>query len=329
MLSIEITRECPLHCPGCYAYGESHLGEGAPNLRSVSDYRGNALVEHVLRLVDEHQPLQVSLVGGEPLMRHRELNRILPELSERGIYSLVVTSGVIPIACEWMRIPMVTVAVSVDGNPEDHDVRRAPATYERILRNISECKINVHWTVVRKNVEEDGYMDRYLDFWSARPEVDRIWMSVYTPQSGEQSAERLTELNRQQLAEYLTGITGQYPKLTMHSGLVDAFLKPPAGPEECMFSKLSLNYTADLRTRVEPCVFGGSPECAECGCSMSMGMHWLGEYNLGGRLRAKHLIRGSLAIGRLSNRIFRSGDGMRWTPPVESGSANDLVQIEQ
>ena len=28
MLSIEITRECPLHCPGCYAYNDSHLGGG-------------------------------------------------------------------------------------------------------------------------------------------------------------------------------------------------------------------------------------------------------------------------------------------------------------
>ncbi|MBL8193432.1 MAG: radical SAM protein, partial [Blastocatellia bacterium] len=25
-LSIEITRECPLRCPGCYAYEPQHLG---------------------------------------------------------------------------------------------------------------------------------------------------------------------------------------------------------------------------------------------------------------------------------------------------------------
>jgi MoaA/NifB/PqqE/SkfB family radical SAM enzyme len=328
MLSIEITRECPLHCPGCYAYGDSHLGEGGPNLRSVSDYRGDALVDRVLGLVDEHKALQVSLVGGEPLMRHRELSRILPELSNRGVYSLVVTSGVIPIPQEWMQLRMITVAVSVDGNPEDHDVRRAPATYDRLLRNIAGRKVNVHWTIVRKNVEEAGYMDRYLDFWNARPEVDRIWVSVYTPQAGEESAERLTETNRRNLAEYFNSIGGRYRKLSMHDGLVDAFLNPPPSPADCMFSKLSVNYTADLRTRVEPCVFGGAPDCAECGCSMSMGMHWLGEYRLVGRLQAKHLIRGSLAIGRLSNRIFQNGDGMRWTAPPDSQSANDLIQIE-
>ena len=26
LLSIELTRECPLHCPGCYAYEPNHLG---------------------------------------------------------------------------------------------------------------------------------------------------------------------------------------------------------------------------------------------------------------------------------------------------------------
>ena len=39
MLSIEITRECPLSCPGCYAYGDSHLG-GETTLRDLSDFRG-------------------------------------------------------------------------------------------------------------------------------------------------------------------------------------------------------------------------------------------------------------------------------------------------
>src|SRR5581483_7233917 len=48
MLSIEVTRECPLHCPGCYAYGDSHLGQGGPNLRSVADFRDDNLVNGIL-----------------------------------------------------------------------------------------------------------------------------------------------------------------------------------------------------------------------------------------------------------------------------------------
>ena len=38
-LSIEITRECPLRCPGCYAYGDTHLGGGVV-LRQLADYKG-------------------------------------------------------------------------------------------------------------------------------------------------------------------------------------------------------------------------------------------------------------------------------------------------
>ena len=328
MLSIEVTRECPLHCPGCYAYGDSHLGEGGPNLRSVADFRSDDLVNGILRLVDEHKPLQVSLVGGEPMLRHRELSRVIPELNARGVYTLVVTSGVIPIPEAWTKLPRDTVAVSVDGNPEDHNVRRKPATYQRILKNIKGAKVNVHWTVVRKNIEEPGYMDRYLDFWNTQPEVHRIWVSIYTPQLDEVSSERLTEDNRRAVARYFTSVAGRYPKLTMHKGLMDAFLAPPPSPSDCVFSKLSVNYTADLRTRVEPCVFGGSPNCAECGCSMSVGMHWLGEIKVAPKLRARHLIQGSLAVGRTVNRLRGSGAGLRWEASPETAT-RELVQIER
>ena len=126
LLSIEITSECPLSCPGCYAYGDRHLGGGV-TLTQLSDSRGETLVQGILRLVDQHDPMQLSLVGGEPMMRHRELSRLLPILSARGIYTMVVTSGVIPIPAEWTSLPRVTIAISVDGLPEHHDVRRKPA----------------------------------------------------------------------------------------------------------------------------------------------------------------------------------------------------------
>src|SRR2546428_10701794 len=84
MLSIEITRECPLSCPGCYAYGEDHLG-GGMLLKQVSDYRGDELVRRVLELVDQYRPLHLSIVGGEPLVRFRELDQLLPQISSRGI----------------------------------------------------------------------------------------------------------------------------------------------------------------------------------------------------------------------------------------------------
>src|SRR6187549_139795 len=84
-LSIEITRECPLRCPGCYAYEPEHLGATGP-LRSLADHKSQELVEGVMRLVEKHQPLHISIVGGEPLVRFRELNVLLPMLSQKGIW---------------------------------------------------------------------------------------------------------------------------------------------------------------------------------------------------------------------------------------------------
>src|SRR3984885_10012959 len=210
MLSIEITRQCPLTCPGCYAYGDSHLG-GETTLRQLNDLRGDALVNGVVELVRKHKPIHVSLVGGEPLVRHKELSRILPILSGMNIFTLVVTSAVIPIPVEWMKLPRVRVAVSIDGLPEHHDVRRQPATYERILKNIEGREINVHWVITRPMFERPGYLEEYVAFWSARPEVNRIWVSVYTPQIGEESAEKLLPEHREILAREPPPCTKSFP----------------------------------------------------------------------------------------------------------------------
>lgn len=328
MLSIEITRECPLHCPGCYAYGESHLG-GEQTLRDLADLRGEALVNGVLALVDKHHPLHVSLVGGEPLIRHRELSHILPVLSRRGVFTLVVTSGVIPIPQQWMGLRRSRVAVSVDGLPEHHDERRKPATYERILENIRGREVNIHWTITGPMVRRPGYLQEYVSFWSARPEVNRVWVSLYSPQQGEQSEEMLTRADRERVAETLPDLRALYPKLLMSRGIASALLSPPVNPDECLFSKMSTNYSADLSTRVEPCIFGGAPDCSQCGCVISSGLHYVQKVKVLGPLKVGHLVRGSMAIGATVNRL-RAGvtKPARWKPrPGLAQTGSGLVQI--
>ncbi len=302
MLSIEITRECPLHCPGCYAYGDNHLG-GEVTLRELSDKRGDDLVRGVLGLVDRHKPLQVTLVGGEPMVRHRELSRILPELSSRGIYTMVVTSAIIPIPIEWMQLPRFIVAVSIDGLPEHHNVRRHPATYERILSNLAGRLVNIHWTITAPMLERPGYMEEYVRFWSEREEVRSIWVSIYSPQRGEQSAEMLTAAQREHVARELPTLRQRYPKLLTPQGYAEALLNPPASPRDCTFSRLSKNYSADLATRVEPCVLGGDPDCSQCGCSASAAAHWITEMKLAGPLKVKHMLHGSMRIGNAVARL--------------------------
>ena len=332
IISIEITRECPLRCPGCYAYGDTHLGGGI-TLSELNDLRGNELVNGVLQLVRAHKPLHVSLVGGEPLIRRHELDRILPVLSDLNVFTLVVTSGVIPVPMDWMKLRRVRVAVSVDGLPEHHDVRRKPATYERILKNIEGREINVHWVVTRPMLDRDGYLEEYVSFWNSRPEVDRIWVSVYTPQIGERSLEILTLSDRETLARQLPILARRYRKLLFNDGLGQAFLRPPANPSECLFAEMSANYSADLKTRVEPCVFGGNPDCSQCGCAVSSGLHWVRGVKLAGPIKIDHFLASSMKIGVLANRLRPSGKRpARWnsTDGRSNRTSNDhkFVQIQ-
>jgi len=315
MLSIEITRECPLSCPGCYAYGGNHLG-GEVTLTQLNDLRGQALVDGVIGLVKKHKPVHLSIVGGEPLVRHRELSKILPVVDEMGVYTLIVSSGVIPYPAEWDRLKRTRVGISIDGLQPEHDARRKPATYERILQNIQGRWVHISWVITRPMLQREGYLDEYLRFWTARPEIDRVWLNIYTPQIGERSEEALTAEDRRRLIELLPGLKKKYPKLLMPRGVAEAFASPPEKPQDCTFAKMSVNYSADLETRIEPCFYGGQPDCSQCGCSVTAGLHWIGNMKLAGPLRASHLINGTIAAGALVHKLT-GGDyqGVRWQAP--------------
>src|ERR1700755_3423663 len=82
-LSIEITKECPLRCPGCYAFDAAHLG-GKTLLRQLSDFKGDELVTRILAILDERKPLHVSFVGGDPFVRYHELEQLIPQIEARG-----------------------------------------------------------------------------------------------------------------------------------------------------------------------------------------------------------------------------------------------------
>jgi MoaA/NifB/PqqE/SkfB family radical SAM enzyme len=298
LLSVEITKECPLTCPGCYAYGNDHLG-GETVLRQVSDYRGAELVERFIALVDRHRPLHVSIVGGEPLVRMRELDEILPKLHERGIHIQVVTSAVRPIPRHWARYSPITLAVSVDGLQPEHDVRRRPATYDRILKNIEGHKITVHCTITRQMTERPGYLRDFADFWSARDEAEKIWMSLFTPQVGETSYEILPPAVRARVLDDLYSLREIYPKLALPRPLLDVFANPPSSPDECIFARTTQSFTADLKRTITPCQFGGNPDCSQCGCIASAGLGAVARHKLPGGVKVAWLFDASLKVGKV------------------------------
>ena len=304
-LSIEITKECPLRCPGCYAYGDNHLG-GDVTLRGLSDYRGDALVERFMALIDRHRPLHVSIVGGEPLVRYRELDVILPRLAGRGIHTQVVTSAVRPIPIEWAQLNRLQIVVSIDGLQPEHDVRRVPATYDRILKHIAGHQITVHCTVTRQQARHDGYLERFLRTWQQNTNTRLIWISLYTPQKGEISAERLTSADRAHVIADLRRLRPHFSKLQMLDGMLNVYARPPQSPDECVFAQTTECISSDFERRITPCQFGGDPDCTNCGCLASAGLEAIGRHRLKGGIQVGRIFYASLQVGRTVARLRSS-----------------------
>jgi MoaA/NifB/PqqE/SkfB family radical SAM enzyme len=295
-LSIEITKECPLRCPGCYAFDLAHLG-GETQLRQLSDFKGRELVEKILAVVDREKPMHLSLVGGDPLVRYRELEQLLPELDARGIHTQIVTSAFRVVPAEWQRFKRLVVSVSIDGLQPEHDVRRKPATYERILKNIAGAKITVHCTITGNIADRPGYLEEFLRFWGSQAEVNKVWFSLFTPQRGATDPEVLSPAQRVLVVEELLRLRPLYPVLDMRESVIREILSPPKSPRDCIFARTTHTLSADLKTKITPCQFGGDPDCSQCGCMASMGLAAVGHYRVLGGLTAGHLFQVSDRIG--------------------------------
>jgi len=301
VLSIELTKECPLSCPGCYAFQPEHL-DGVP-LKSLSDFRGNDLVNGVLKLVERHRPIGVYIVGGEPLVRFRELNEILPKVCAQTYETHVVTSAVRPLPEAWFALDNLKVDVSIDGLQPEHDRRRKPATYDRILKHIEGRRVNIHCTITSQMMRRDDYLEEFMTFWGARPEIESIQVSFFTPQVAETSEEILSPEMRRRAAAELARLKETIPQIVVNPAILDVFLSPPASPQDCVFARITKTVSADFRTVVEPCQIGGNPDCSQCGCAAAMALNALADYPLPLGIRLRPIFNASDAVGRGMRRL--------------------------
>lgn len=300
-LSIEITRECPLRCPGCYAYDDAHLG-GGKTLRSLNDRKGKELIEGVFEIVDRLKPLHLSIVGGDPLVRYRELEELIPLLLERRIHVQLVTSAFRTLAPRWATLERLNVVVSIDGLQPEHDIRRAPATYDRILANIAGQNITIHCTVTGQMMKRSGYLREFLKFWTPRPEIRKVWFSLFTPQVGDRLPEMLTPSERLLAIAGILALRKEFPKLDMPESVIRQFATPPRRPEDCVFARTTQTLSADLKTKILPCQFGGNPDCSSCGCIASMGLAAVAAHKLGGIIPVGAIFKASVEIGEVRSR---------------------------
>jgi MoaA/NifB/PqqE/SkfB family radical SAM enzyme len=326
-LSIEITKECPLKCPGCYAYDAAHLG-GGPTLRDLNDRRGQALVDGVLEVVDRLKPLHLSIVGGDPLVRYRELELMIPALLARGIHVQIVTSAFRKLGPTWPSLERLLIAVSIDGLQPEHDARRAPATYERILKNIVGQRVTVHCTITGQMMKRPGYLAEFLEFWTPRPEIKKVWFSMFTPQVGNEMPEILSLEERQRAIEDLVQLRKQYPKLDMAEKVIRQFASPPHRPQECVFALTTQTLSADLKTKITPCQFGGNPDCTSCGCVASMYLTAVAAHKLGGILPVGAIFKASIKIGQTRAR-YRGNRQTKDPLQILQASEASCASLEQ
>ena len=185
----------------------------------------------------------MSIVGGEPLVRFRELGEILPRLASMGIYSAARDQrGASDSARNGSGFRACKIVVSIDGLQPEHDERRNPATYDRILKHIKGHQITVHCTVTRQQSRRDGYLDEFVRFWSNNPDTQQIWISLYTPQIGEQSEERLTPADRERVVAALMHLRKPVSEAA-HAGRIDQGVRAAAGESR----RLHLRADDDLR----------------------------------------------------------------------------------
>jgi len=217
----------------------------------------------------------------------------------------------------------LNIVVSIDGLQPDHDERRKPATYERILKNIAGTKITIHSTVTGNIAARPGYLEEFLQFWSSLSEINKVWFSLFTPQRGACSPEILTPEQRSFIVADLLRLRNKYPILDMQESLIREMLAPPSSPAACIFARTTQTISADLKTKITPCQFGGDPDCGQCGCIASMGLAAVGHHRVLGGLTAGHLFRISDNIGALWRKVM---GGFRQPLPVQEHSMFRILQ---
>ena len=106
----------------------------------------------------------------------------------------------------------------------------------------------------------------------------------------------------------------------MHQRVIEEFRRPPASPKDCIFAQITLTVSADLKTRITPCQFGGTPDCSQCGCIASMGMAAVGHLRVLPGVTAGQLFTVSALIGKGVDKL-RS-----WREPGEAVDYPETTQ---
>ncbi|MBF0212466.1 MAG: radical SAM protein [Magnetococcales bacterium] len=149
-LSLYITNRCNLKCKYCFVVDPSYSKEFLRSQLSFDEIR-----EIIDTLYDQGMRM-VFMLGGEPLV-HRDFDRIVRYIVEKGVYLQVVSNGLlIHKRLETLRL-IHGLCVSIDGPDDVTDFVRGQGVYVAAMEGIRLAVKNgiptrIHAVLTRQNI---------------------------------------------------------------------------------------------------------------------------------------------------------------------------------
>lgn len=160
-VQVELTEGCNQNCLHCYNYWRP-LSTYKPETKYLS-------VEDIRRIVGElrsNEVISVTVTGGEPFVRTRELFALLEEAQVAGIatsintnLSLPTTDDIDRLASEYPNISLLVSLLSSDPDLHERLTTTRKGTYAKVIRNVNRAvsrglRVNVNMVVMHENLKE-------------------------------------------------------------------------------------------------------------------------------------------------------------------------------
>lgn len=258
--SFNVADRCPIGCQ-CYWRAQARVQE-------MTDDDVVAFFHKMFR----RGYLISVLVGGEPYVRPRLLERLAPIMPT----TWVVTSGTTPL----IRLPRTTHFVSVDGkDAATHDaVRKSPGLFHRIIKNLTAARatndfpVFIHAVLNARNHHEIGDI---LAFWQKNRLADGVIFSTLTPINSSVPIDLDLRLSDSQLYWTVEELYRQKKRfgdfLVNTPEMIDLYrpeVMTNQRPETCGTARYVPSFDASGK-RMAKCILSDLADCRRCGCVVS------------------------------------------------------------
>ena len=245
--SIEVTNKCNLKCKHCYFLRQKYKTE-------LSD---DEWLNKIKDLKNQHNLLQASWCGGEPLLRKELIGKLMKFFR----YNLVVTNGTIPLP-NWNCI----FEVSVDGTKKYHEIIRG-RNYDKIKENINRSDINVNIACIINKLNYKC-IKNMVEEWS-KTNVKGIHFGFYSPTKSKAIDDLWIDFRlRDKIIKEIRLLKREYGNFILPTNKVlDLMMSKNCNKvtDNCPFKELIICLGPDGKKKV--CPVGNEAICSKCGHS--------------------------------------------------------------